>query len=183
MRSWNGERANSHEGAACSVPNYLLDIWVLANIADNLDLSLWKPKRKSLHSWQVKKYENKWTWKRLKKKSPKTKHKTLKCEKNRIRINSLNWKRVALTTYLSKLRCSTSSNYVRMLLSIKNKEKIQFSRHWYFKWFITSWNDVLQCQISVMLSHILTHQRFFYILPLVCSWPLKYLLLLCLYLQ
>jgi len=76
--------------------------------------------------------------KEAKEKSPKTKHKTLKCEKNRIRINSLNRNRVALTTDLSKLHSSTSSNYISMLLSIKNKEKIQSSRQWYFKRFITS---------------------------------------------
>lgn len=55
VRSGNWERANSHAGAACSVLNYLLDTWLLANIANNLHLSLWNPKRKCLHSWQDKK--------------------------------------------------------------------------------------------------------------------------------
>lgn len=58
-----------------------------------------------------------------KKKISKTKHKTLKGEKNRIRINSLNRNMVALTTDLSKLHLSESFNHVHMLPSIKNKEK------------------------------------------------------------
>lgn len=75
---------------------------------------------------------------RIKKQISKTKHKTLKSEKNRITINSLNRNMAALTTDLSKLHLSESFNYVCMLLPIKNKEKIQFSRQQYFKWFIVS---------------------------------------------
>lgn len=75
----------------------------------------------------------------LSKKARKIKHKTLKCEKNRIRINTLIQNRVALTTDLSKLRYATSSNYVCMLLSIKNKEKTL----------------VLQAMLFQMIHHIM----------------------------
>lgn len=120
----NGRKVCYREVTNGSMLNYLLLIWVLTNISNNLHLFLGKPKRNILFIWQPKKYANKWTRKKLKKKKiSKTKHKTLKGEKNRIRINSLNRNMVALTTDLSKLHLSESFNHVHMLPSIKNKEK------------------------------------------------------------